>query len=156
MGYFIRCISRTDLWRLGSWGDISGDHEQRHPKFEQPGPCIFIDYISKWEKNFFSLPWIKDTLNWNIRSPKVASQCKIVLVQDLNMLLYSCLVPYDSTKPFVWSEYLTACGAKAVPNMVFKQVRTANTIFTMLLKQHCNNSSLLKLLNAFGIWKKCC
>lgn len=44
------------------------------------------------------------------------------------MLLYSCLVPYDSTKPFVWSEYLTACGAKAVPNIVFKQVSTANTI----------------------------
>ena len=32
------------------------------------------------------------------------------------------IVPYDSTKPFVWSEYLAACGAKAVPNIVFKQV----------------------------------
>lgn len=31
-------------------------------------------------------------------------------------------VPYDSSKPFVWSDYLTACGAKAVPNIVFKQV----------------------------------
>ena len=32
-------------------------------------------------------------------------------------------VPYDSTKAFVWEDYLTACGAKAVPASVFKQVR---------------------------------
>lgn len=30
-------------------------------------------------------------------------------------------VPYDSTKPFVWAEYLAACSSKAVPVSVFKQ-----------------------------------
>lgn len=30
-------------------------------------------------------------------------------------------VPYDSTKPFIWAEYLSACNAKAVPVSVFKQ-----------------------------------
>ncbi|KAM7452023.1 lethal(3)malignant brain tumor-like protein [Porites harrisoni] len=38
-------------------------------------------------------------------------------------------VPYDSTKPFVWSEYLTACGAKAVPNIVFKQENPSLDVF---------------------------
>ena len=38
------------------------------------------------------------------------------------IVFFFILVPYDSTKPFVWSEYLVACGAKAVPNIVFKQV----------------------------------
>lgn len=38
-------------------------------------------------------------------------------------------VPYDSTKPFVWSEYLTACGAKAVPNVVFKQENPCLDVF---------------------------
>ena len=31
----------------------------------------------------------------------------------------------------MWSEYLTACGAKAVPNIVFKQVRDITTITTV-------------------------
>ncbi|XP_078362086.1 lethal(3)malignant brain tumor-like protein 4 [Oculina patagonica] len=38
-------------------------------------------------------------------------------------------VPYDSTKPFVWSEYLAACGAKAVPNIVFKQENPSLDVF---------------------------
>jgi len=38
-------------------------------------------------------------------------------------------VPYDSTKPFVWSEYLVACGAKAVPNIVFKQENPSLDVF---------------------------
>ncbi|KAJ7374051.1 lethal(3)malignant brain tumor-like protein [Desmophyllum pertusum] len=38
-------------------------------------------------------------------------------------------VPYDSTKAFVWSEYLAACGAKAVPNIVFKQENPSLDVF---------------------------
>ncbi|KAK2562372.1 Lethal(3)malignant brain tumor-like protein 1 [Acropora cervicornis] len=39
------------------------------------------------------------------------------------------VIPYDSTKPFVWSEYLAACGAKAVPNIVFKQENPSLDVF---------------------------
>lgn len=38
-------------------------------------------------------------------------------------------VPYDSTKPFIWSEYLAACGAKAVANIVFKQENPSLDVF---------------------------
>lgn len=48
----------------------------------------------------------------------------IFLMFTLSSSFFS--VPYDSTKAFVWEDYLTACGAKAVPASVFKQVRIFN------------------------------
>ena len=38
------------------------------------------------------------------------------------------VVPYDSSKPFVWADYLSACGAIPVPVSVFKQVCTVEQL----------------------------
>lgn len=51
------------------------------------------------------------------------------------------IVPYDSTKPFIWSEYLAACGAKAVANIVFKQVCTISSRYLLMSNMTCSSSS---------------
>ena len=56
-------------------------------------------------------------------------------VYTCNSVLFS--VPYDSTKPFVWSDYLAACGAKAVPNIVFKQVRDISLSYPLTSLNAC-------------------
>ena len=57
---------------------------------------------------------------YNVNGSSFSFKLRRATVYTCNSLLFS--VPYDSTKPFVWSDYLAACGAKAVPNIVFKQV----------------------------------
>ena len=63
-------------------------------------------------------------ISWKERTVRL---CLFTLVTHLSIFLMFTLsffsVPYDSTKAFVWEDYLTACGAKAVPASVFKQVR---------------------------------
>ncbi|KAM7433461.1 lethal(3)malignant brain tumor-like protein [Porites harrisoni] len=51
-------------------------------------------------------------------------------------------VPYDSTKAFVWEDYLTACGAKAVPASVFKQ---ENPFLDLESKTTCGFEKDMKL-----------
>ncbi|XP_029187358.2 lethal(3)malignant brain tumor-like protein 3 isoform X1 [Acropora millepora] len=51
-------------------------------------------------------------------------------------------VPYDSSKPFIWSDYLSACGAKPVPIDVFKQ---ENPFVDLESKTSCGFEKDMKL-----------
>ncbi|KAJ7354960.1 lethal(3)malignant brain tumor-like protein [Desmophyllum pertusum] len=51
-------------------------------------------------------------------------------------------VPYDSTKPFLWGDYMTACGSKAVPVSVFKQ---ENSFLDVESKAVCGFEKDMKL-----------
>lgn len=51
-------------------------------------------------------------------------------------------VPYDSSKPFIWADYLSACGAKAVPVSVFKQ---ENPFLDLESKTTCGFQKDMKL-----------
>ncbi|XP_068682638.1 lethal(3)malignant brain tumor-like protein 4 isoform X1 [Montipora foliosa] len=51
-------------------------------------------------------------------------------------------VPYDSSKPFVWADYLSACGAIPVPVSVFKQ---ENPFLDLESKTSCGFEKDMKL-----------
>lgn len=54
-----------------------------------------------------------------------------VVSQSNNSQLYLFSVPYDSSKPFVWVDYLCASNSKPVPVSVFQQVRSS-VMFTQI------------------------
>ncbi|KAK3710159.1 hypothetical protein QZH41_010559, partial [Actinostola sp. cb2023] len=93
--------------------------------------------------------FIDGTITTVATSPKVKTprekskgRHKIPPIEATGTCLTACMVPYNFSKPFTWTDYLYTSGTKPVPISIFKQENPDIDVFPMPCEEFKKNMKL--------------